>query len=85
MVYDPKWDYKRNKPLPPGKSIPSKDGGWDNPDAAKRFARSQAPSYRHFKKPVYNRVNPITAAAAVAAQRATGQGYVVRRPIGGSK
>jgi hypothetical protein len=83
MVYDPKWDYKRNKPLPAGKSIPSKNGGWDNPDAAKRFANSQAPSYRHFKKPAYNRVNPIAAAAAIAAKRATGQGTTVMRAKGG--
>ena len=39
MVYDPKWDYKNDKPFGPGKSIPSNHGGMDNPWAVRAWVQ----------------------------------------------
>jgi hypothetical protein len=51
MVYDPKWDYKNNKAFGPGKSIPSKNGGYDNPHAVRSW-------YRGLEKTRQTRPNP---------------------------
>lgn len=47
MVYDPNWDYKKDRPANSRPGVPkhlpvnpSKNGGWDNPDAARKWISS---------------------------------------------